>query len=232
MRIVATADLHGELPEIPPCDLLLIAGDLCPITDHSINYQRRWLERRVAPWITGPTCQAERVVWIAGNNDLALERGGPGRAMRNVAIYLQDSSVVVDGLKIYGTPWSKIIGPWAFSLEERWTPDPRHIDRPRGAGLECAFRHIPADTDILLAHSPPYGILDRTVDGEHVGSKALQKRLDEIRPRLAVFGHIHEAHGRVDVRGRDGRPGGMTLVNASLINELYEVAHEPVVIDL
>jgi hypothetical protein len=79
MRIICTADLHGQLPDIPECDLLLIAGDVCPVEDHDPTYQRKW-STKFRLWLADEQrVQAERIVWIAGNHDFSLELGGPGR---------------------------------------------------------------------------------------------------------------------------------------------------------
>lgn len=46
-----------------------------------------------------------------------------------------------------------------------------------------------------LTHAPPYQIFDRTICRSDSGCEALRARLPFLRPRLHVFGHIHEAHG-------------------------------------
>ncbi len=214
MLIAATADLHGHLPEIPECDLLLIAGDVCPVTNHGIGFQRSWLENQFPGWIAGSRCRAERVVWIAGNHDLALELGGPGRRLRGTATYLQDQAVEIGDLTIYGSPWSQIIGEWAFSLPEE--------DRGAEAGpdLRTAYAAIPEAADIVLVHGPPAGYGDRTHDGRRVGSPSLLARLEQVRPRLCVFGHIHEAYGRWEHQG-------ITLANTSHVDQGYEPVNPP-----
>jgi Icc-related predicted phosphoesterase len=219
MLIAATSDLHGHLPEIPECDLLLLAGDLCPVTDHAFGFQRNWLEHQFTDWIGSRRCGAERVVWIAGNHDLALEQmaldtGAPGPRLAAAATYLQDSSVEIDGLLVYGTPWSEIIGPWAFSLPEE---DRGAEARP---DLRAAYSVIPAAAEIVLVHGPPAGYGDRTYDGRRVGSPSLLARVEEVRPRLCVFGHIHEDHGRWEHRG-------ITLANVSHVDEGYRPVNPP-----
>lgn len=211
----------------PGCDLLLIAGDVCPAADHTVAAQRRWLKTEFANWIEQvKASRTGEVVWIAGNHDFALELGGPGRTLQRKAIYLQDGLAKAAGLRIYGTPWSRKVGPWAFGLPER-APGTR-LD------LATAYAAIPRGVDVVLTHGPPAGFLDRTRDGRSLGSGSLLARLRAVQPRLVVFGHIHEAAGRLDWHWTrsDGTRVPTTLVNASIRGPGFEVANEPVVVDL
>ncbi|MBE3044103.1 hypothetical protein IMZ48_16335, partial [Candidatus Bathyarchaeota archaeon] len=54
---------------------------------------------------------------------------------------------------------------------------------------------IPADTDVLVAHAPPEGYVDKTEDGMHIGCADLRKAIRRVRPRLVVCGHVHAARG-------------------------------------
>jgi Icc-related predicted phosphoesterase len=73
---------------------------------------------------------------------------------------------------------------------------------------------IPQDTDVLVTHGPPHGIGDKTFDGRHVGCEELLLRVKQIKPRVHVFGHVHESRGKFDIEDtmfvnastdRDGR---------------------------
>ncbi len=55
-----------------------------------------------------------------------------------------------------------------------------------------------------------------------MGSPSLLDRVRRVRPRLHVFGHIHEARGRWH---RDGT----TFANVSVLDGRYEMAHPPMV---
>ena len=185
-------------------------------------------------WIESERCGARELVWIAGNHDFALELGGPGPRLSALATYLQDSETTVGGLRIYGTPWTEWIGPWAFSLAESGG-GANPASRP---DLETVFAAVPEGIDVLISHSPPYGLLDRVSRGDHVGSFSLLRRLREVRPRLAVFGHIHEAFGSEPLPATRPATGEhiagpeTTLANVSLLDELYSVAHQPVSFEL
>ncbi len=101
MKIVAISDLHGYLPEIPPCDLLLIAGDLCPTYDHHPDWQSRWLANHFGAWLE--RVPAKHIVGIAGNHDFVFEQT-PHLVPRDLRwTYLQDSGTEIAGLKLYGT---------------------------------------------------------------------------------------------------------------------------------
>ena len=181
--MIATSDLHGNLPDIEPCDLLVVAGDVCPLTDHDPKFQSAWLDSTFRPWLEA--VPAREIVGIADNHDFVFlyPELVPDLPWR----YLQDSSTTVLGLNIYGTPWTKTLGGWAFEGDEV-------------LALEVVFSQVPNDLDVLVSHSPPHGFGDRVVGwfgqpGERVGSKALRRAIERARPQLALFGHIHEATG-------------------------------------
>src|SRR5689334_8867342 len=58
--------------------------------------------------------------------------------------------------------------------------------------LDCYFRMIPEGLDVLITHGPPWGIMDRNIKGDLCGSKALYDHVFRVKPRVHVFGHIHE----------------------------------------
>lgn len=210
VRVVATSDLHGRLPEVPPCDLLLIAGDLCPITDHSHAFQQRFLEGPFASWLEG--IEATTIVGIAGNHDFLAE-DSPGFMRSLPWTYLCDESVEVSGLVVHGAPWTPTYGDWAFMRDD--------------TALETRWEQISTRTTILMTHGPPFGQGDLVVDGRHAGSRSLSRRIDVLPDlRLHVFGHIHEAGGTVTERG------ACKSANVSHVDFGYEPALAPVVFDL
>lgn len=206
MRIVClsdTHDLHGDLA-VPDGDLLLHAGDATMSgTPQQIEAFDDWLARQP---------HRHKVV-IAGNHDWGFQRTpARARALLRHATYLEDSLAEVDGLRIWGSPWQPWFYDWAFNLE-------------RGPQIAAKWALIPDGIDVLVTHGPPLGILDRTSRGEAVGCADLLAAIDRVRPRLHVFGHIHEAYGRLE---RDG----CLFVNASNCSERYRPVQPPIVVDL
>jgi Icc-related predicted phosphoesterase len=205
MKIIATSDLHGHLPDIPECDLLIIAGDVCPATNHTLQYQYWWLLNIYKPWLGASL--ARDIVWIAGNHDFALQRRSEGFLDGFRGHYLQDGGVTIQGLKIWGTPWTPTYGMWAFMK-----PDDE---------LRAKFGPIPKGLDILISHGPPLGVLDRNADGGLCGSKQLWRKVNLAKPKLHIFGHIHEGRGE---RTCDG----IHYVNPSHVDGQYQPNGEPV----
>jgi predicted phosphodiesterase len=215
--VVAASDLHGHLPDVPACDLLLLAGDLCPVTDHSSATQAQFLAGPFKDWLE--SVPAKHVVGIAGNHDFIFERD-PDLIPRGLRwTYLQDAGAVVGGFKIYGTPWQPWFYDWAFNLR---TEDE----------MAAKWAKIPNGTDILVCHGPPHGYGDQTIRGDHTGSTTLLERIRAVRPRLVVFGHIHEGRGRWTLPAE--RPGerDVVLANVSLVDVRYRLAHEPMTFEL
>jgi Icc-related predicted phosphoesterase len=195
--IAAIADLHGRFDvELPEADVLLIAGDVCPVTDHGVEFQAEWLERELYPWLE--KLPHPEIAWIAGNHDFVCELEDWRPAGRGV--HLRDSEVELAGLRIYGTPWIPTLQGWAFYATDE------------ELATRCAA--IPEGVDVVLAHGPPHGYGDRTVHGNDAGSRQLLARIEEVEPRLCVFGHIHEDHGRWEL-------GPTVLANVAAVDELY-----------
>lgn len=228
MRVCATSDLHGQLPEVPPCDLLLVAGDVCPADDHSLARQGEFFMYEFPEWAGRQP--ARRAAWIAGNHDHLLYRFSPEdveKALQGMPpwwTYLRDGAGVFEGVSVFGTPWS--LGPdvdgWAFEAQEPGM-GPRY-EKPGAVSMEDVVQDIPDSVDIVVSHGPPSGFGDRvggslSFTNVWLGSEALTRRLREVEPLLCVFGHNHEGHGRWDFPGRDGR--GMTLANVSALTDRY-----------
>lgn len=215
MRIVALSDLHGILPaNLPACDLLLLAGDLCPVEDHRVDFQAQWLDTTFRAWLGG--VPARKVIGVAGNHDFIFERA-PHTVPQDLPwTYLQDSGATFEGLKIWGTPWQ----PWFFNWAFNGQPDE----------LKATWARIPDGTDILVVHGPPHGYGDgvphhRTGQIRHTGCPHLLKRIETLRPRLVLFGHIHEGRGQWQL-------GPTTLANVTLVDVAYQPVHLPWIIDL
>jgi Icc-related predicted phosphoesterase len=215
MKIVATADLHGYFPEIEPCDLLLIAGDVCPIKSdsyalrmHEKGAQVRWICSEFAEWCSEQP--AENIVWIAGNHDYGPESPGfSRRAERKFpqnCQYLFDKWAMVDGKKVYGMPWTPNLPDWAFYASPR--------------AWEFLSDDIPLDTDILVLHSPPRGAM---LDGGHpdwASPFIFEDICNRIQPELCVFGHIHEGYGEFNFRD-------IAFANVAYCDENYNPVQPP-----
>ena len=218
MIIDCISDLHGHYPQLEGGDLLIVAGDLFKNDDPKENiYLLGWLE----------TQEYKTIIIVAGNHDNLLKSGYPSNKK---TAYLCDSGTEFGGLKIWGSPWTK-----RFSGE-----NPRCLAFSCETEEELAehWKCIPEDTDILVTHSPPYGILDEVDEVTkwgtkqfNVGSSSLLDRCFRIPYKLHVFGHIHEGYGMIDGR-HDPRGGHSILVNASHVNERYEPVNKPVRIEL
>lgn len=205
LRLVCLSDthnLHDQL-EVPDGDVLLHAGDF---TGGGTAAEIE----AFGAFLAGLP-HREKVV-IAGNHDFLFEwEPERARALLGEVTYLQDSGARIEGLHVWGSPWQPWFNDWAFNL-------------PRGAPLAERWALVPESVDVLLTHGPPRGVLDTTFDGKAVGCEELEVARARIRPRLHLFGHIHEAYGT-------HREDGILSVNASNCDPRYRLANPAVVID-
>ncbi|EMP56432.1 metallophosphoesterase [Marinobacter santoriniensis NKSG1] len=214
MRIVCISDTHSrheEIEHVPEGDVLVHAGD-CLAYGSLSNLQDfdAWLG----------TLPHRHKIFVAGNHDTCFE-DEPGLARKTVtnATYLEDSGVEIEGFKFWGSPWTPRFFDWAFNAK-------------RGPQLFEKWQKIPLDTDVLITHGPPKGILDTvtTRDGkQQVGCNDLLRRLSELKSLKAhIFGHIHGGYG-TEVQGSSRK---IRFVNASICTEQYEASNHPIIFDI
>lgn len=212
--IYATADTHGTLPEVPPCDVLLVGGDVTPVHDHTPHVQRNYLRGEFSDWLR--EAPAEHIVGIAGNHDFIAEKDI--RLMRSLPwTYLCDGETTVAGLRVYGTPWVPNLPGWAFY----------------GGDSNCSTKWgcIPDGIDILLSHGPMRGKGD-TVGPMFggptpVGCPAMLDVVARVKPKAFICGHIHEGFGHYN---HAAIAGG--IYNVSHNNENYEPVNPVVRVEL
>ncbi len=205
MRAVIVSDTHNKLDRmsIPDGDMLIHCGDFTFRGDmRQVDKFNRDMGR----------LPHRRKLAIAGNHDFPLELdNAEARARLTNVLYLQDELVVIDGLRIYGSPFQPEHRKLAFNL-------PRSSEQ-----LRAKWQQIPDRVDILITHGPPKGILDRTPDRLSVGCELLLERVLEVRPKIHCFGHVHLSRGQVE-------QDGIIFVNAACVNERYQPSRKPIAV--
>jgi predicted phosphodiesterase len=214
MRVVCISDTHNcnGLIGVPDGDLLVHAGDatINGTEDEIVQFN---------DWFCG--LPHEHKIFVAGNHDRLFEIDNKcARSRLDASItYLQDSAVVIEGRKIYGSPWQPRFFEWAFNLN-------------RGPEMAEKWKLIPDDVEMLITHGPPNGILD-AVPGpygvESAGCEELRLRIDRIAKagtlKRHIFGHIHCGYGTLVA-------DGIKFVNASTCDDAYRPVHRPIVLDI
>lgn len=209
MRVVIVSDTHNLLSDvpIPDGDVLLHCGDW---TESGTEAEVKLFAEHLQKF------PHKTKIVIAGNHDMLADSNpiDTKLILGKTCNYLNNSSIVVDGLKFYGSPYTPSIWRWAFNL-------PTKISR-----FLC-WQAIEQDTDILITHGPPYSIRDLCDDMTPAGCEELYDRVKKLpNLKLHTFGHIHESYGSY-------RPSWTEtlFVNASTCNRLYEPMNPPVVLD-
>jgi len=214
IKICAISDTHNKHKaiEIPNTDIIIHAGDF---SGHGHSKEIK----NFLNWFS--SLPQKYKIYIAGNHDLKYE----DKEFKNKIIeqykdliYLEDSSVIVEGIKIYGFPWTPEFCNWGFNL-------PRD-----GKELNDVVKKIPDDTDILITHGPPHNILDHT-DCFHpqypqdTGCKFLRQRIEELNIKYHIFGHIHEQYGVNQYALKT------ICINASICNLSYIPINKPIIFE-
>ncbi len=205
--IISDTHNHHKKVKLPDADVIIHCGDFTSVGyEHEIKNFMKWYSN---------LHQFEHKIIIAGNHDQLFE--GNSRLAKslipNNVIYLEDSGVEINGLNFYGSPVQKMFMNWAFNKPEE--------------KLKLHWEAIPTDTDILITHSPPYGIGDYVPrNGEHCGSPSLfSEVVERIKPKIHCFGHIHEGYG---IKEYDF----IKFINASNLDGDYMCVNDAILIEL
>lgn len=186
MHICAVSDLHGRLPAIPPCDVLILAGDIAPdfgnpwIPDIMRQRQTEWLDTTYREW--EQTVPAKHILAVPGNHDwfFELPEGLKTRLFVDEGCEILDETT--DTLKTFWfTPWVEPCGNWNYQLDrarryDRWAPK------------------MPCNLDVLVAHGPAHKVCDIAFGGNtHAGCPMMRAMIQARTPANFCYGHIHEA---------------------------------------
>jgi len=243
MRITHISDTHNKHNQLngklPGGNLLIHSGDISSLgRQHEVEQFIKWFGKQ----------DYTHKVFIAGNHDMSFDReillrnklahfegrtdydtecaeGKPEwlvQILDNLpdnVYYLENSSIKLEGINIWGSPVSPSFGyGWGFNKD-------------RGHDINEVWSTIPMDSDIVITHSPIYGYNDRAQNtNQNVGCSDLYHRLHEVKPHLHFAGHIHEGHGWGTIPYKD-EWGDIYTFNGSTCNLRYEAINNPITFD-
>jgi len=208
MKLVLISDTHGQHRNLslPKGDVLIHAGDI----------SQRGLHTEVTDFLDWFSSQEYKYkIFIAGNHDFYFEdlsKEIVDLLIPDDVIYLNDSGIEIEGIHFYGSPVQPRFYDWAFN-------------RDRGEDIQKHWDMIPASTDVLITHGPPYEILDMTDGGLRVGCEDLRETLHRLKVSCHIFGHIHVSYGAV-------HKDNCYYANASVLDQNYNLVNDPIVLSI
>lgn len=223
MDVCVMSDLHGYLPRIKPCELVLLAGDLvdlyCQMSKPKLF---RWYEHIFSEWANALPC--DKVIFIAGNHEVGLQ--GYEKSLKSIfrdkVIFIHNENIRYlsrDNVEynIFGTPYCKIFGNWAYNEQD--------------TNLIKLYNKADSDTNIILSHDAPYGVSDVCLDPtlknhEHLGNEPLKNLIETIKPQYCFHGHLHSSNHDCEILNET------KVYNCSLLDERYNPVYKPLYIKL
>lgn len=223
MKLLLLSDTHGRhrrINNLPAADVIIHSGDF---TSHGT--MKNCID--FLNWFNA--LNYEHKICIAGNHDIYMDvhylNGGGSQSGIDAILpptvkYLNDSEVVINGFKFWGSPYTPYFFGWAFNAQ-------------RGHEIQEHWNKIPADVDVVISHGPPYGHGDACPNfndpsGPYVkvGCNNLRQTLEEtIKPSLHVFGHVHAGYGV-------SANADTLFVNSSICDEAYQAVNKPILVEL
>lgn len=205
MKILFISDTHGEhqkLNDLPQADILIHSGDVSRRgKDYEIEDFIEWFS----------SLDFQYKIFIAGNHDFYFESKAIIKVQEMLPqniFYLCDTGITIEEINIWGSPITPTFFNWAFNQD-------------RGSNIARYWDKIPQNTNILITHGLPSGILDQTLSGSNAGCEDLLKKIELIKPKYHLFGHIHEAYGVYET-------AHITFINGSILDEDYQISNPPI----
>ena len=186
MKLFHLSDTHGchrQLKELSESDILIHSGDFTMTGSESEAID-------FMNWFCD--LPHKHKIFICGNHDECLY-GANIDGLDNNVHYLNNSEIEIDGIKFFGIPL--FMGDSMYGKQNRF------------------YEKIPVDTNVLITHCPPYGILDFD-DDCNWGSEELLTAVSKLSPQAHLFGHIHKSHGIEKI-------GSTIFSNAAIMNDDY-----------
>lgn len=204
MKITFISDTHGFHDDLDKLkgDMIIHAGDISK--QGSKNEIVEFLE-----WFD--SLKFSHKIFVAGNHDFFFEEAIEFEIQAIIPeniVYLNDSGTVINDINIWGSPVQPWFHDWAFN-------------KKRGEDIKKHWDLIPNSTDILITHGPPFEILDQTIYNSNVGCEDLLNKVMTVKPKIHVFGHIHEDYGQVIKKD-------IHFINASVLDEKYQMINKPI----
>lgn len=198
LHLSDTHSFHRQLGSLPAADIIIHSGDIsfAGTGDEIVDFINWFIE-----------LDYQYKIFIAGNHDFALEGKSPNilqTYLPNNCYYLYNSGVKINDILFWGIPF--------FLFPEEDFLYNNEINR------------IPNDTDILITHQPPHGILDHS-GNKSFGSMHLHQKVTEIKPRYHLFGHIHDAYGTE-------KHAETTFSNAAMVDAQYQLVNNPILFEI
>ena len=218
MKLVIISDTHSfhRKINVPDGDTLIHCGDIT-------NKGELSLIKDFSSWLK--ELPHKNKIVIFGNHEIGMRFGDKRldaiEMITEAAFYLENSSIVIDGIKFYGSPATPHFYDWEWNYN-------------RGKDIAAEWKKIPDNVNVLITHGPSYGILDLVEDSGankgrdlHQGCKDLAERISFLKElKLHCFGHLHTDGGK------SANVNGIHYVNAACCTESYNPTNPPVVIDL
>ena len=213
VKIVCISDTHL-------CDIQNIGLEPADILIHAGDWTKRGTMTEIDCFysdLLDISHMYDKVLVTPGNHDIIVE----SQAELITSLFyskniecLIDESYNYKGINFYFSPFANKFGNWAFMKEAQ--------------DIDSVWDKIPINTDILVTHGPPYGQLD-IVDNygmpEHVGCGVLLKKVRKVKPKVHIFGHIHESNSYM-------YRGDTLYVNCSIYGEKHRPTNRPYIITL